>query len=77
MSTYKIRVVNSDFEAREEVEGGDIEAARLQSLRGVLRIGSDELCKGATNFFGAEVSIEFDGEVKERFMVAMGHSPLQ
>lgn len=77
MPTYKIRVVNSDFEAREEVQASDFEAARLQGLRGVLNIGADELCKGETAFFGAEVSVSFDGEVKQRFVVAMGQSSLQ
>ena len=77
MPTYGIRIVNSDFEARNEVEADDLKTARLQALRGALGIGTDEICKGQTGFFGAEVSVEVDGEVQERFVVGIGQSPLQ
>ena len=77
MPTYKIRVVNSDFEAEEEVYADDLDNARSQGLRGALGIGTDELCKGRNPFFGAEITVEIDGEVRERFVVGMGQSQLQ
>ena len=75
MPTCRIRIVNSDFNAEQEIEGEDFTAALAEGLRGALGIGTDELCKGQT-FFGAEVSVEVDGEMRKRLMVAMGQSPL-
>ena len=76
MATFSIRVVNSDFETCNDVEAPDLEHARAHGLRAALGIGSDELCKG-TQFFGAEIRVEIDGEVQQRLVLAMGASPLQ
>jgi hypothetical protein len=76
MPKFQIHVVNSDFEASNEVEAPDMAAARMYGLKGALDIGADEVCKGETQFFGAEVRVEVDGEVKQRFMVGIGQTPL-
>ena len=75
MTTYKIRVVNSDFESSNEMDAPGTEEARSQALRSALEIGIDEVCKG-NPFFGAEVSIELNGDTEKRFMVGIGQSPL-
>ena len=76
MPIFHLRVINSDFESTNEIEAPDFGGARRQALRAVLQIGTDEVCKG-TSFFGAEVRIECDGAVKERFIVGIGQSPLK
>jgi len=76
MPTYHIRVVNSDFESSNEVDTTDLDAARNKGLRAALEIGADEMCKGVP-FFGAEVRVEIDGELKQRFLVGMGQSLLK
>ena len=55
MPNFQILVVNSDFTARNEIEAKDVDAARRHGLRAALEIGTDELCKGSTPVFGAEV----------------------
>jgi hypothetical protein len=77
MPNFEIHVVNSDFDACDEIEANDFEEAARQGLRAALLIGVDELCTGKTPFFGAEIRVESGGEVKQRFMVGMGQSPLK
>ena len=76
MPTFHISVVNSDFDASEELDSATFEDARRNALRAALQIGTDELCNG-TPFFGAEIRIELDGELKQRFLVSIGQSPLK
>lgn len=76
MSSFCIRVTNKDFESESDTEAADPMAARAAALRGALRIGIDEICKG-NSFFGAEVAIEENNEVIERLVIAMGASPLR
>jgi hypothetical protein len=45
-------------------------------LRAALQIGTEEVCRGSP-FFAAEVRIESDGDLRERFLVSMGQSPLK
>lgn len=76
MPMYRIRIVNSDFNAQEEQEVPDFEAAKREGLKGAFGIGVDQVLRGEP-FFGAEVVIGEDGENRARFMVAVGASPLQ
>lgn len=76
MPKFHIHVVNSDFEACNEVDADGVDEARSQALRAALQIGTEDVCKGV-HFFGAEVRIEVDGETRERFLVSMGQSPLR
>jgi len=76
VQTFKIRVINSDFESNNEIKAVSFEDARKQGLRAALTIGVDEVCGGA-HFFGAEVVVDGDGDDRERFMVGMGQSPLK
>ncbi|HEY4071187.1 MAG TPA: hypothetical protein VGM04_06490 [Sphingomicrobium sp.] len=76
MATFHIHVINSEFESRNEMAATSMEEARRQALRSALQIGIDEVCNGS-HFFGAEVRVEVDGHLKERFMVGMGQSPLK
>jgi hypothetical protein len=76
MPLFHIRVINSEFHSTNEADASDIEEARRQGLSGALQIAVDEVC-GGTPFFGADVRIELNGEVKERMMVAVGASPLR
>ena len=76
MPMFHIHVVNSDFESSNELNASTHDEAVSHALRAALQIGVDEVCKG-TPFFGAEVRVEFNGDLKERFMVGMGQSPLK
>lgn len=76
MPMFHIHVVNSDFEAGDEIDAPEFEAAKRQALRSALTIGADEICKGKA-FFGAEVRVALDGELKERFLIGIGQSPLK
>jgi hypothetical protein len=74
--SFQIHVTNSDFTCTNEVDAFGLSDARDQALRSVLAIGADEMCRGTT-FFGAEVRVEADGEIQDRFLVSMGQSPLK
>ena len=76
VSSFHIHIVNSEFESRNEVHVSSFEDAKRQAVLAALQIGTEEVCKGVP-FFGAEVRIEADGELKERFLVSMGQSPLK
>ena len=73
---FHIRVVNSDFESSNELDAPGHDDARSEAVRAALQIGVEEVCKGSP-FFGAEVRIELNGDLSERFMVGMGQSPLK
>ena len=76
MPTFHIHVLNREFESRNEVDAAGFEEVRRQALRAALGIGIEEVTKGSS-FFGAEVRVELDGELQERFMVGMGQSTLK
>lgn len=76
MPVYRIRVVNKDFRASNDVEHPDHKMALKAALKGAFQIGTDEVC-GGKPFFGAEITIALDGDVLERRMVAIGATPLQ
>lgn len=76
MPVFRIHVVNSDFEAGDDIDAPEFEAAKRLALRSALTIGADEICNGKP-FFGAEVRVELDGELKERFLIGIGQSPLK
>jgi hypothetical protein len=76
MPIFQLHIVNSDFSSCGECDADDVRAAQKQGLKAALQMGTDEMCDGSP-FFGAEVRVEADGEVKERFLVSMGQSPLQ
>lgn len=75
VQSFNIHIVNSDFSVSDEIHAPSFEAARHQAILSALQIGTDELCRGIS-FFGAEVRVEEDGELRERFVVSMGQSPL-
>lgn len=76
MTTFSINVVNSDFASSSSVDASSPEEARLEALKGVLQIGSDEVCKGKS-FFAAEIRIQSGDKIVERMAVAIGASTLQ
>lgn len=76
MPMFHIRVVNSDFESCNELDASSPDDAKKHALRAALQIGVDEVCNG-NPFFGAEVRVEFNGNVETRFVVGMGQSPLK
>jgi hypothetical protein len=76
MPKFRIRIVNSAFSAEEEQEVPDFEAAKREGLKGALNIGVDQVLKGEP-FFGAEVSVDSEGDQRVRFLVSVGASPLQ
>lgn len=73
--SFQLHVVNSEFSCSEDIEAADLEAARQQGLRAALGIGVDEVVQGSP-FFAAEIRLESDGEMKQRFLVSIGHSLL-
>ncbi len=76
MSVFRISVVNETFRASDEHELATASEARMEALKGALAIGSDEVTNGK-QFFGAEVTVEKDGELVERFVVSVGASPIE
>ena len=76
MPTFRIRVINTDFDNSNEINQPSADRARVEAVKSALQIGVDEVCKG-TPFFGAEVRVENGSEVVERLVVAIGVSPLR
>ena len=76
MPIYRTRIVNRDFSVCNDEEHPDRQTALAKGVKGALEIGSEEVCKGQA-FFGAEVTIEEDGETVERRMIAVGATPLR
>ena len=76
MPTFRIRVINTEFDNSNEIHQPSADHARAEALKSALQIGVDEVCKG-TPFFGAEVRVENGSEVVERLVVAIGVSPLR
>ena len=77
MPTFRIHVRNADFTATDEHEYDDFGAAKFEAAKGALYIGADEVASGKSSFFGAEITIESDGQKPERFVVSVGLSPIQ
>ena len=75
MPTYLITVVNHEFAVEDEEEHPDADAAVEQALKGALALGSEAVLAGKT-FFGAEVVVS-DGNRHQRYMVAIGATPLK
>ena len=73
---FRVCVVNRNFQACNDIDAADLEGARTEGVRAALAIGADEICAGIP-FFGAEIRVDLDGEVKDRTVIAMGSSPLQ
>jgi hypothetical protein len=76
MPSFHIHVVNTEYESSNQIDVPDLDHARAGGLKAALEVGAEELCGGAP-FFGAEVRLEMDGEVKERMVIAMGTSRLR
>jgi hypothetical protein len=76
MPKFSISVINSEFAVSNEHDHSTFDAAREEAIRGALQIGTDEIISGK-GFFGAEVVIEEGSQVVDRFVVAIGSSPLQ
>ena len=75
MPSFRISVVNQHFRASNEHDLPSAEAARTEAIKGALQIGTGEVCMNRP-FFGAEVSIESDGESVGRYVVSIGVSSL-
>ena len=73
--TYRMHMINEDFEASDEFEAADAEAARQKALKSALDIGLDEVTKGK-KLFAAEVRVGEDGQSAKRFIATVGASPL-
>ena len=68
-------VVNEDFLAENEQELPDAAAAAEQAVKGALTMGVEQVLAGK-RFFGAEVVVS-DGNIRERFVIAVGASPIK
>lgn len=75
MPTFHITVVNDEFAIEDEEEHSDAAAAVEQAIKGTLALGSEAVLAGKM-FFGAEVTVS-DGNERQRFMVAVGATPLK
>ena len=75
MPDFRMHIVNEDFQASDEFEATDADAARLAALKSALDIGLDEVLKGK-KLFAAEVKVEGDGQPAKRFIATVGASPL-
>jgi len=76
MPTFELHVINSDFNACQDLDARTVEEAMQRGLRAALQIGTDEICRGKP-FFGAEVLVRDDGETRARMMISLGQSPLK
>ena len=74
--SFRISVVNQHFRSCNEQELPTPDAARSEAIRAALEIGATEVCIDRP-FFGAEVSIESDGESVGRYVVSIGMSSLK
>lgn len=75
MPTYLMTVVNEDFRAENEQDLPDAAEAAKQAIKGALAMGAEQVLAGKL-FFGAEVIVS-DGNNHQRFVVAVGASPIQ
>lgn len=75
MPIYRMHMINEHFEASDEFEAPDAEAAHQAALKGALDIGVDEVTKGK-KLFAAQVSVEGDDQPPRRFIATVGTSPL-
>ena len=76
MPTFSISVINAEFSVRNEHNLATFAASREEAIRGAPQIGTDEII-GGKGFFGAEVVVEADSQIVDRFVVAIGSSPLR
>lgn len=76
MPPFRITVVNESVTASDEHNLPAAEEAQREAIKAALEIGTEEIIKGKP-FFGAEVKVERDSQVVERFVVSIGVSPLQ
>jgi hypothetical protein len=75
MPTYRMHMINENFEASDEFDAEDAERARQMALKSALDIGLDEVTKGK-KLFAAEVRVEAEGQLAARFIATVGASPL-
>lgn len=75
MPTYQISVVNDEFAVETEEVHADASSAVEQAIKGALAVGAEQVVAGKL-FFGAEVVVT-DGNSRQRFVVAVGASPLK
>ena len=75
MPDYLISVLSGEFAVENEEEHADAEAAIEQAIKGALAVGSEQVLTEKP-FFAAEVTVS-DGNVRQRFMVAVGVSPIK
>jgi hypothetical protein len=75
MPKYLVRVTNDEFRVEAEEEHPDAAAAAKEAIKGALEVGVEQVLLGKP-FFGAEVSVA-DGDNHERFVVAVGATPLK
>lgn len=75
MPKYLISVVNDEFRVENDMEHGDSNAASKEAIKGALEVGVEQVLSGK-QFFGAEVMVS-DGNSCERFVIAVGASPLK
>ncbi len=75
MPTFQITIVNDEFRSTSESNAVDLPSARAEAIKGVMEVGAEQITSGKT-LFGAEVTVG-DGEVRERFIVSIGVSPLK
>ena len=73
--TFQLRVADSEFTCCEDIDVADVQAAESQGVVAALGIGAEHILKGGA-FFGAIVSVEENGGVKARMVVAIGSAKL-
>ena len=78
MPTFRIFVVNQNFDSETELEVPSLEDARDQAIEGALHIGVEEVAV-ENPFFAAEVRIQGaeDDTYLARYVVSVGVSPLR
>lgn len=76
VASFRISVVNQHFRSCNEQDLPTADAARSEAIRAALAIGATEVCTDRP-FFGAEVSIERNGESVGRYVVSIGVSSLK
>ena len=75
MPTYRIHMINEHFEASDEFEAPNEEAAHQAAIKSALEIGIEEVAKGH-KLFAAEVRVTHEDAPPKRFIATVGTSPL-
>lgn len=75
MPSYRIRLINSEFESADEADYPSLEAARRSAIVGATQIVSDSVASGEASV-AVEIQIYADDELVARTVVSLNVADL-